>query len=46
MLCSVLGPSLQEGHGVAGVCPAKGNEAGEVSREQVLRGIAEGTGAV
>jgi len=42
-------PSLQEGqerHGVAGACPEKSNEAGEVSREQVLRGVAEGTGAV
>jgi len=29
VLCLVLGPSLQEGHGVSGVCPEKGNEAGE-----------------
>jgi len=29
VLCSVLSPSLQEGHGVAGACPKKGNEAGE-----------------
>ena len=39
-------PSLQEGHWGAGVCPEKGNEAGEGSREQVLWGAAEGTGAV
>jgi len=36
VLCSVLGPSLQAGHGGAGVCPEKGSEAGEGSREQVL----------
>ena len=36
VLCSILSPSLQEGHGGAGVCPEKGNEAGERSREQVL----------
>jgi len=36
ILCSVLGPSLQEGHFVGGACPEKGNEAGEGSREQVL----------
>ena len=35
-LCSVLGPSLQERHGGAGVFPEKGNKAGEGSREQVL----------
>ena len=46
VLCSVLGPSLQEGHWVAGACPEKSNEAGEGSREQVLRGATEGTGAV
>jgi len=46
VLCSVLGPSLQEGHYVPGPCPEKGNEAGEGSREQVLRGAAEGTGVV
>jgi len=34
-LCSVLGPSLQEGHWGAGACPEKGNEAGEGSGEQV-----------
>lgn len=26
ILCPVLGPSLQEKHGGAGVCPEKGNE--------------------
>jgi len=31
---------------VAGVCPEKSNEAGEGSREQVLQGAAEETGAV
>ena len=45
-LCSVLGPSLQERHGIAGACPEKGKKAGEGSREQVLRRAAEGTGAV
>jgi len=30
----------------AGACPEKGHEAGEGSGEQVLRGAAEGTGAV
>jgi len=29
VLCSVLGPSLQEGHWGAGACPEEGNEAGE-----------------
>ena len=38
--------SLQEGHWGAGVFPEKGNKAGEGSREQVLRGSAEGAGAV
>jgi len=46
VLCSVLGPSLQEGCFGAGACPEKGNEAGEGSREQVLRGVADGTGVV
>ena len=46
VLCSLLGPSLQEGHWVAGVCPEKGNEAGEGSGEQVLWGAAEETGTV
>ena len=46
VLCSVLGPSLQEGHWGAGACPEKGNEAGEGSGEQVLGGAAEGAGAV
>jgi len=35
VLCSALGPSLQEGHGGAGACPEKGSEAGEGSGEQV-----------
>ena len=35
VLCSALGPSRQEGHGGAGACPEKGNEAGEGSGEQV-----------
>jgi len=29
-------PHLEEGHGVAEVCPEKSNEAGKVSTEQVL----------
>jgi len=29
VLCSAVGPSLPEGHGGAGACPDKGNEAGE-----------------
>ena len=45
VLCSVLGPSLQEKHGVAAAYPEKGKKAGEGSREQVLRGAAEGAGA-
>jgi len=45
-VCSVLGPSLQEGHRVAGACPEKGNMAGKGSSEQVLQGVAEGAGAV
>jgi len=28
------------------MCPEKGNEAGEESRDQILGGVAEGTGAV
>jgi len=40
VLCSVLGPSLQDRHGVAGACPEKGNEAGAGSREQVVLGSA------
>jgi len=35
VLCSALGPSLQEGHGGAGACPEKGSEAGEGSGEQI-----------
>ena len=46
VLCSVLGLALQEGRWVAGVCPEKGNEAGEGSGEQVFWGAAEGAGAV
>jgi len=46
ILCSVLGPSLQTGHGGAGACPEKSNKAGEGPREHVLRGAAEGTGIV
>ena len=41
-----FGPSLQDGHWVAGVRPEKGNEAGEGSGEQVLGGAAEGSGTV
>jgi len=44
--CSVLGPSVQERHWGAGVCPGEGNEAGEGSREQISCGVAEGAGAV
>jgi len=46
VLRSVLGPSLQGRHGVAGACPEKGNEAGEGSREKAFQGVAEVTGAV
>ena len=46
VLCLVLGPSLQEAHWVAGVCPEKGNKTGAGSVEQVLQGVAEGAGAV
>ena len=46
ILCSVLGPSLQEGHRGAGACPETGNGAGEGSGAQVLWGAAEGTGGV
>ena len=46
ILCSVLGPSLQEGLWSAGACPEKGNEAGEGSSKQVLWGAAEETGVV
>jgi len=35
VLYSVLSSSLQERHQGAGVCPKKGNKAGEGSREQV-----------
>jgi len=35
VLCSVLGPSLQERHGGPGVCPEKGNKAGEGCGAQV-----------
>ena len=44
--CSVLGPSLQERHRGAGVCPKKCNKAGEGSRTEVLREADEGTGVV
>ena len=37
VLCSVLGPSLQEGRGGARESPEKGDQAGEGSGEQVLR---------
>jgi len=47
VLCSDLGPPLQEEHWGAGHwCPEKGSEAGEGSGEQVLGGAAEGAGAV
>ena len=46
VLCSVFGLSLQQRHWGSGVCPEKGSEAGEGSREQVLWVVAEGTGAV
>jgi len=46
VLCSVLGPSLQERHGGTGAWGKKGNKAGEGSGEQVLWGAAEGTGVV
>ena len=45
-LGSDLGSSLQERHRGAGVHPEKGNKAGEGHGEQVLQGVAEGTGAV
>jgi len=40
------GSSLQERHWVAGLCPEKGKEAGEGSREEIFWGAAEGAGAV
>ena len=43
ILCSVLGPSLQEKNWGAEVHLMKTNEAGEGSREKVLWGVAEGT---
>ena len=46
VLCSALGPSLQEGHGGAGACPEQGSEAGEGAGEQVWWGAAEGAGAL
>ena len=46
VLCSVLGPSLQERHWGAGACPKKVSRAGKGSREQILWGEAEGTGIV
>ena len=46
VLCSVLGPSLQEGHWGTGACPEKGNKAGKGSREQAFWGMAKGAGAV
>ena len=36
ILCSVLGPSLQERHFGAGACPKKSSEVGERSGAQVL----------
>ena len=36
VLCSVLGPSLQERHRGPETCPEKGNETGEGSEAQVL----------
>ena len=46
VLCSVLVPSLQEGHWVAGARPEQGNKASEGSGEQFLWGVAEGAGIV
>ena len=46
MLCSVLGPLLQERHGGPGACPEKSNKSGEGSVAQVLGGAAEGAGIV
>ena len=42
VLCSVLGPSLQERNQGPGTCPEKDNEAGEGYGAQVLWGAAEG----
>ena len=36
VLCSVLGPSLQERHQGPGACSEKGNKAGEGSGAQAL----------
>ena len=46
VLCSVLGTSVQKGHGGAGAGPKKGNKACEGLGEYALRGVTEGTGAV
>jgi len=42
----VVGPLLEERHWGPGACPEKGNETGEESGAQILRGVAEGTGFV
>ena len=46
VLCSVLGPSVQEGHQGPGIFPEKGYEAGEEPGTQVLSGVAEGSSVV
>ena len=46
VLCSVLGTSVQEGHGGTGAGPEKGNEASEGLEEYALMRETEGTGAV
>jgi len=46
VLCSVLGTSVQKGHGGAGAGPKKGNKPCEGLGECTLQGQTEGTGAV
>ena len=46
VLCSVLGPSIQERHWGPITCPEKGNKTGEGSGPQISWGPAEGAGIV
>ena len=46
VLCSILGTSVQKGHGGAGAGPEKGSKACEGLGEYALWGVTEGTGVV
>jgi len=46
VLCSIVGTSVQEGHGGTGAGPEKGNKASEGLGKSALWGEAEGAGAV